>query len=82
MIVSGNLPWIVYLQSSDTFSATAGRNYPMSGAHMPLPHVAPYKTPLEVLICGGSTFGGSALDNCVSVAPEAPRPTWIIERMV
>ncbi len=31
--------------------------------------------------CGGSNFG-NALDNCVSIQPEAAAPTWVIERMV
>ncbi|KAJ3478643.1 hypothetical protein NLJ89_g12370 [Agrocybe chaxingu] len=61
----------------------AGRTYPLEGASVPLPQHAPYTAPLEILICGGSTEGpGFALDNCVSIAPEAPNPTWIVERMV
>ena len=62
---------------------TAGRTYPLAGALVPLPQFYPYADPLQVLICGGSTIGGGyALDNCVSTAPEAPNPTWILERMV
>jgi hypothetical protein len=50
---------------------------------MPLPQHAPYTDPLEILICGGSTpFGGDAIDNCVTITPEAPNPQWTIERMV
>lgn len=49
---------------------------------MSLPQYAPYTDPLEILICGGSTpFAGSAIDNCVTIAPEAPQPKWIVERM-
>jgi hypothetical protein len=33
------------------------------------------------VVCGGSDFG-IALDNCVSIQPDAPNPTWLIERMV
>ncbi|KAG6333260.1 hypothetical protein ID866_5832, partial [Astraeus odoratus] len=36
---------------------------------------------VQVLVCGGSTPAGIALDNCISIAPEAPNPTWTIERM-
>lgn len=62
---------------------TAGRTYPLAGALVPLPQSYPYTEPLQVLICGGSTVGGGyALDNCVSTAPEAPNPTWTLERMV
>jgi hypothetical protein len=60
---------------------TAGRNYPMSGAFLPLPQSAPYTAPLKVLICGGTTSSDKALDNCVSIEPEAANPTWTIERM-
>ena len=66
----------------DDFSATAGRNYPLSGAFLPLPLSAPYTAPLQVFICGGTTGSGVALDNCVTIAPEGPKPTWTIERMV
>ena len=62
---------------------TAGRTYPLAGALAPLPQSYPYTDPLQILICGGSTIGGGyALDNCVTTAPEAPNPTWTIERMV
>ena len=55
----------------------------VSGASIPLPQFAPYTDPLQILICGGSTPGtGSALDNCVMIAPESPEPTWTLERMV
>ena len=53
------------------------------GSAVPLPQFAPYTDPLEILICGGSTIGaGFALDNCVTIAPEAPNPKWTVERMV
>ena len=60
----------------------AGRNYPMAGTAMLLPQHAPYTDPIEVLICGGSTPEGAALDNCISIAPEVKNPTWTLERMV
>ena len=53
-----------------------------SGAAVPLPQFAPYNDPLQILICGGSTSAGVALDNCVTIAPESANPTWTIERMV
>lgn len=62
-------------------SFIAGRTYPMEGTAVLLPQHAPYTDPLEILICGGSDFG-VALDNCVSIVPEAPNPTWTLERMV
>jgi hypothetical protein len=53
------------------------------GSAVPLPQSAPYTDPLEILICGGSTIGaGFALDNCVTIAPEAPNAKWTLERMV
>ncbi|KAF8151649.1 hypothetical protein B0H34DRAFT_801346 [Crassisporium funariophilum] len=49
---------------------------------VPLPQHAPYTAPLQILICGGSTNGaGFAVDNCVTIAPEAPNATWSLERM-
>ncbi|KAH8814496.1 copper radical oxidase [Flagelloscypha sp. PMI_526] len=61
----------------------AGRTYPLEGAATILPQHAPFTDPMEVLICGGSGIGGNAvgLDNCVSIKPEVPNPTWVIERM-
>ncbi|KAH7906672.1 copper radical oxidase-like protein [Hygrophoropsis aurantiaca] len=60
----------------------AGRTYPMEGSAVLLPQHAPYTDPIEVLICGGSTIGAAiALDNCISIAPEAENPTWTLERM-
>ncbi|KAF8908562.1 copper radical oxidase with WSC domains [Gymnopilus junonius] len=60
----------------------AGRTYPLEGSALPLPQHAPYTDPLQILICGGSANGGGdAVDNCVSIAPEAPNPTWTLERM-
>jgi len=47
----------------------------MSGAFLPLPQSAPYTAPLKVLICGGTTSSGKALDNCVSIEPEAANST-------
>lgn len=61
--------------------ATGGRNYPYSGAFVPLPQSAPYTALLKVLICGGTTPSGNALDNCVSIEPEAATPSWTVERM-
>ncbi|KAI4865776.1 glyoxal oxidase N-terminus-domain-containing protein [Hypoxylon rubiginosum] len=58
-----------------------GRTYPLEGTAVLLPQFAPYTDPLGVLICGGSTNGGSALDNCVSMYPEVAEPTWTLERM-
>lgn len=45
------------------------------------PQYPPYTDPVTVLICGGSNFG-IALDNCVTIQPEAENPEWVIERMV
>ncbi|KAK3341705.1 glyoxal oxidase-like protein [Lasiosphaeria hispida] len=60
----------------------AGRTYPMEGASVLLPQRYPYTDPLGVLICGGSTIGvANALDNCVSIYPDAPNPEWKLERM-
>ncbi|KAF8264448.1 hypothetical protein EI94DRAFT_1738445, partial [Lactarius quietus] len=59
----------------------AGRNYPYEGASVLLPQHAPYTDQSTVMICGGSDSGGNALDNCVSIQPEAANPTWVIERM-
>ncbi|KAI1757039.1 WSC domain-containing protein [Xylaria castorea] len=60
----------------------SGRTYPLEGASVLLPQIAPYTDPLGILMCGGSTTGGGeALDNCVSIYPEAANPTWTIERM-
>ena len=60
----------------------AGRTYPQEGSAVLLPQHAPYRDPIEILICGGSTPKGVALDNCISIAPEAKNPTWTLERMV
>lgn len=50
---------------------------------MLFPQYAPYTDPVVVLMCGGSGDGANhVLDNCVSIAPEAPNPTWVLERMV
>ncbi|KAJ3556376.1 hypothetical protein NM688_g2060 [Phlebia brevispora] len=61
-------------------SFEAGRTYPMEGTAMLLPMHAPYTDPATILVCGGSNFG-TALDNCVSIQPEAENATWAIERM-
>ncbi|KAF2138757.1 copper radical oxidase [Aplosporella prunicola CBS 121167] len=63
--------------------AAGGRSYPFEGTAVLLPQHAPYTDPVTVLICGGSTPGPEvALDNCVSLAPDAPAPHgWSIERM-
>ncbi|KAM3531200.1 hypothetical protein NHJ13051_000964 [Beauveria bassiana] len=59
-----------------------GRTYPLEGAAVLLPQYAPYKDPLGVLICGGATTGpNNALDNCVSIYPDAESPKWELERM-
>jgi hypothetical protein len=59
-----------------------GRTYPLEGAAVLLPQKYPYTDPLGFLVCGGSTVGpGNAIDNCVSIYPEAANPTWEIERM-
>ncbi|KAM3508392.1 hypothetical protein MY10362_001195 [Beauveria mimosiformis] len=59
-----------------------GRTYPLEGAAVLLPQYAPYKDPLGVLICGGATTGpNNALDNCVSIYPDADNPKWELERM-
>jgi hypothetical protein len=59
-----------------------GRNYPLEGTAMLLPQYAPYSDPVTVLICGGSTPNNFALDNCVSIQPDAADPQWVLERMV
>ncbi|KAI0396221.1 copper radical oxidase [Xylariaceae sp. FL0594] len=60
----------------------SGRTYPLEGASVLLPQIAPYTDPLGILMCGGSTAGGGeALDNCVSIYPEAANPQWTLERM-
>ncbi|OXV07564.1 hypothetical protein Egran_04670, partial [Elaphomyces granulatus] len=61
---------------------TGGRTYPLEGTLVTLPQYLPYKDPLTLLACGGSTpFVGNALDNCVSIQPEVPNAQWTIERM-
>jgi hypothetical protein len=55
----------------------------MEGTAVLLPQSAPFSDPVVILVCGGSTPGAAvALDNCVSIAPEATNPTWTLERMV
>ena len=61
---------------------SGGRTYPLEGAAVLLPQFAPYTAPVTVLVCGGSNNGaGVALDNCVSIQPEVPGATWVLERM-
>lgn len=61
---------------------TGGRTYSLEGSMVILPQHAPYTDLLTILICGGSTPSGHyALDNCVSIQPEATNPVWTIERM-
>lgn len=61
---------------------TGGRTYQLEGAMSLIPQHAPYTENLGVLICGGSTSGGGyPIDNCISMRPEDPEPTWVIERM-
>ncbi|WPH02215.1 Hypothetical protein R9X50_00507000 [Acrodontium crateriforme] len=60
----------------------SGRTYPLEGTSVLLPQHAPYTDPVTVLICGGSNPGAAiALDNCVSIQPEAANPQWTLERM-
>ncbi|KAL2271185.1 hypothetical protein VTJ83DRAFT_556 [Remersonia thermophila] len=59
-----------------------GRTYPLEGTAVLLPQKYPYTDYLGVLICGGATEGTSnALDNCVTIYPDDPNPSWTIERM-
>jgi len=59
-----------------------GRTYPLEGTAVLMPQIAPYSDPLTFMMCGGSTpYQGDALDNCVSIQPEAANPQWVIERM-
>jgi hypothetical protein len=58
-----------------------GRTYPLEGTMMLFPQYAPYTDPLGILICGGSTADNVAIDNCVSINPEATDADWTVERM-
>jgi hypothetical protein len=59
----------------------AGRTYPLEGTMVILPQVAPYGL-MTIMICGGSANGDAlAIDNCVTIQPDSPTPTWVIERM-
>ena len=59
-----------------------GRTYPLEGTAVLLPQKAPYTDDLGVLICGGSTVGpANAIDNCVTIFPEAATPKWTLERL-
>ena len=60
----------------------SGRTYPFEGTGILLPQSAPYTAPLSFMACGGSNPGPAiALDNCVTIQPEAGNPTWVLERM-
>ncbi|KAH7034935.1 uncharacterized protein B0I36DRAFT_381758 [Microdochium trichocladiopsis] len=59
----------------------AGRTYPLEGTAVLLPQSAPYTDPLGILICGGATTNSLGLDNCVTIQPDAAKPTWTLERM-
>lgn len=60
----------------------SGRTYPLEGTAVIMPQHAPYTDLLTVLVCGGSNPGAAvALDNCVSIQPDAPNPQWVLERM-
>jgi hypothetical protein len=60
----------------------SGRTYPLEGAAMLLPQYPPYTAPLSIFICGGSNPGPAiAVDNCVTIQPEAENPEWVLERM-
>ncbi|KAK8133479.1 glyoxal oxidase N-terminus-domain-containing protein [Apiospora sp. TS-2023a] len=60
----------------------AGRNYPLQGTMMLMPHHAPYTELLTVLVCGGTTDGANfGIDNCISTEPDNAGAQWRIERM-
>ncbi|KAJ7758795.1 copper radical oxidase [Mycena maculata] len=60
----------------------SGRTYPLEGAAVMFPQSPPYTDPVTIITCGGSGPGaGIAIDNCVSIQPEGPNPTWTLERM-
>ena len=60
----------------------SGRTYPFEGTGVLLPQKAPYSDPLSFMACGGSNPGPAiALDNCVTIQPEAANPQWVLERM-
>ncbi|KAJ7262498.1 hypothetical protein C8J57DRAFT_1436432 [Mycena rebaudengoi] len=59
----------------------AGRTYPLEGAAVIFPQHAPYTDPVRVMVCGGSSPVGDAVDNCVSIEPEVETPIWTLERM-
>ena len=59
-----------------------GRTYPFEGTAVLMPQHAPYTDPISMMICGGSNPGPEiAIDNCVTISPEADTPKWEIERM-
>ncbi|KAL8370699.1 hypothetical protein RB595_000861 [Gaeumannomyces hyphopodioides] len=61
----------------------SGRTYPLEGTAVLMPQKASNGyADFEVLICGGSANGiSNALDNCVTIAPQAANPAWTMERM-
>ena len=60
----------------------SGRTYPFEGTGVILPQSAPYTAPLSFMACGGSNPGPAiALDNCVTIQPEAGNANWVLERM-
>ena len=70
------------IPGSVIYPTTSGRSYPFEGTSMLMPQHAPYTDLLTVLICGGSNPGPAiALDNCVSIQPDAANPVWALERM-
>ncbi|PPQ94537.1 LOW QUALITY PROTEIN: hypothetical protein CVT25_012631 [Psilocybe cyanescens] len=75
-------PFVIVLPSTKLFVVLAGRTYPLEGSAVPLPQHFSYTDPLQIFICGGSTNGaGDAIDNCVTIAPEAANSTWTLKRM-
>jgi hypothetical protein len=66
---------------SSPITSRGGRTYPLEGTAVLLPQYAPYTDNLAVLICGGATLSFQALDNCVTIEPEAANPQWVLERM-
>ena len=58
-----------------------GRTYPFEGTGMALPMYAPYEDPMEIIVCGGSSPSSEALDDCVTITPDAEDPVWVVEKM-
>jgi hypothetical protein len=72
---------IIGFSSYSVFLVLAGRTYPLEGAAVIFPQHAPYTDPVRVMVCGGSSPVGDAVDNCVSIEPEVETPIWTLERM-